>query len=320
MTTNLREKIAGLLYGFAIGDALGLGSELMTRSVVEKKYPDLLTDYSQIVRDAHRSQWKRGEWTTETDTILLLIDSIYERKGIDNIDYATRLQKWFYNHPEDIRSHLRWKLAQPDYSSDPEGVALRIRREMKSDSNPNDGLGRALITGVWNEDVSQNAIGNCKLTHPGSRCEMSAAIIANVANSILWKDEVLPYKTIRESVKKYDPLILKNVELANEGTLSDFDLDNIETYWYVEKALGVSLWALWHCTSPEEALIKIVNEGGDAGTNGAIATGLLGLKYGIGSIDPKYIKGLVNAERIETAVDRLTSVISNRFLSDESLD
>lgn len=42
----------GCLYGQAIGDALGLGSEGLFRDGVEGYYPKGLTKYEQIVPDA----------------------------------------------------------------------------------------------------------------------------------------------------------------------------------------------------------------------------------------------------------------------------
>ncbi|MCC8038340.1 MAG: ADP-ribosylglycohydrolase family protein [Bacteroidales bacterium] len=52
------DRLKGCAYGQAIGDALGLGAEFMTRAEVEKRYPEGLTDYSQIVQTSHTSRWR----------------------------------------------------------------------------------------------------------------------------------------------------------------------------------------------------------------------------------------------------------------------
>lgn len=320
MNIELKDRIAGLLYGYAIGDALGLGTELMSRRVVERKYPDGLTDYSQIVRDAHRSQWERGEWSNDTNYILMLVDSICDNEGISHLDYARRLGEFFKTRPHDITTHLRWVLSHPDYTTDPYGVARKVWIDMKDDASPNDNLGRALIIGIWNENVTQNAIYNCRLTHPRPRCETAAAVIANMANSLLWQHQEVDYETVHNMVKKKNMETLDYVESAHFGTLEDFELGDPETYWYVRKAMGAALWALWHCQSPNEALVKIVNEGGDADTNASLALGLLGLKYGVSAIDRKYIDNLIGAEKIEAAADKLTALLKKKFLNEQPLD
>ena len=316
MDINLKERIAGLLYGVAIGDALGLGTELMTRRVAEKKYPYGLSDYSQIVRDAHRSQWRRGEWSNDTNYVLELVDSICECEGIDHLDYARRLTELYNKDRNDFTTHLRWVLSQPDYTEKPYEVARRVWRDMKEEESPSDALGRALIIGVWNENVKENAEKNCRLTHPKSRCETSAVMIAHMANSILWKDKEVPYETLHDIVKKRNIETLDYLETAHDGNLEDFDLDNMSNYFFVRKAMGAALWALWHCDDPNEALLKIVNEAGDADTNASLATGLLGLKYGVKAFDPKYIDNLIGKERIDEAVDKFTALLQKRFMNE----
>lgn len=320
MEIDLKEKIAGLLYGYAIGDALGIGTEFMPRKVVERKYPDGLTDYSQIIRDAHRSQWQRGEWSNDTNYVLMLVDSLYDNEGVDHLDYARRLGAFFETRPDDITTHLRWVLSQPDYTKDPYVVARRVWLDMKDEESPSDNLGRALIIGLWNENVTRNVIDNCRLTHPKPRCEISATIIAKMANSLLWKGHEVAYETIHDIVKRRNIETLDYIESAHKGTLEDFELGDMDTYWYVRKAMGAALWALWHCQSPDEALIRIVNEGGDADTNASLAIGLLGLKYGVNAIDRKYIDNLVGAEKIEAAVDKLAVLLKKKFLNEQPLD
>ena len=48
------DRFRGCLYGQAIGDALGLGTEFMTDEDIAGKYPHGLQHYKQIYQDSHR--------------------------------------------------------------------------------------------------------------------------------------------------------------------------------------------------------------------------------------------------------------------------
>ncbi len=316
MDISLHDKLAGLLYGFAIGDALGLGTEFMTHRVMAKKYPNGLTNYSQIIRDGHRSQWERGEWSADTHYLLLLGESICQCGQPDPLHYASKLKEWFLTDPSDITTHLRWILSQEDFVDNPYEVAKRTWNMMRDSNAPSDSLGRALMTGIWNDNVEENALAFCRLTHPKSRCETASLIIANIANSLMWEDKALSYDNVMAMAKKGNGEMAEFVETARHGEIEDLHLDDPESCTFTRKAFGAALWSLWHCSSPDEALKIIVNEGGDADTNAALATGLMGLKFGVEAIDSKYIDGLVGKERIESLIDPLADLLQKRFVND----
>ena len=54
---RLLDKLKGTIYGQAIGDALGLGTEGMTDEDMAWKYPNGIRHYSDIFQDRHRKRW-----------------------------------------------------------------------------------------------------------------------------------------------------------------------------------------------------------------------------------------------------------------------
>ena len=94
---TLRERILGTIFGQAVGDALGLSTEFMSRQEVDQFYPNGIEDYSQIVQDDHRRRWQRGDWTDDTDMMLCILDSFVACQKVDILDIARRLKEWMMN-------------------------------------------------------------------------------------------------------------------------------------------------------------------------------------------------------------------------------
>ena len=82
------------------------------------------------------------------------------------------------------------------------------------------------------------------------------------------------------------------LKLVQAEALEELDLDDEINIGYTLKTMAAGLWCVYHAPSFEEGLLAVVNEGGDADTNGAVAGSLLGAKYGYDAIPPRYIKGL----------------------------
>ena len=97
------------------------------------------------------------------------------------------------------------------------------------------------------------------------------------------------------------------------GCFEDLVLDDY-AMGYTLKTLAAALWPLYHCHSFEEGLLKVVNAGGDADTNAAVACSLLGAKYGYSIIPRKYIDGLVRKEYLDNVAKQLLEVLSIPYL------
>ena len=71
MNTNLRDKIAGAIYGFAIGDAMGATTEFMTKSGIKKQYG--------VVKNIIGGGWlnlQPGEVTDDTQMTMCVMSAI----------------------------------------------------------------------------------------------------------------------------------------------------------------------------------------------------------------------------------------------------
>ncbi|MCY3690883.1 MAG: ADP-ribosylglycohydrolase family protein [Chloroflexota bacterium] len=68
---------------------------------------------------------------------------------------------------------------------------------------------------------------------------------------------------------------------------------------------------LWAATTPlnfEDALVALVNSGGDTDTNGALAGAVLGARYGASEIPPRWTSHVSQRERLADLAERLASL------------
>ena len=78
---QILDKIKGTIYGQAIGDALGLGTEFMDDFDMAWKYPNGLTHYSEIYQDRHRRRWAQYYGLIIVDAAL----DVFDGEGIVDV-------------------------------------------------------------------------------------------------------------------------------------------------------------------------------------------------------------------------------------------
>ena len=64
----------------------------------------------------------------------------------------------------------------------------------------------------------------------------------------------------------------------------------------------------------QEGLLKVVNAGGDADTNAAVACAVLGAKYGKNGIPEHYIQGIKRKDEYEEMIRQLTDILMDKFI------
>lgn len=307
----IKGKMFGCLYGQAIGDALGLGSEFMSKDEVIKNYPDGLKNYDQIIQDAHRRRWAKGAWTDDTDMMLCILEG-FENGRFNSHQVAHNFKDWFNGEPMGIGSHTYKVLCMGDYVEQPEMCSKLWWDLSRQQSAANGALMRTSVVGLAENEIEQQAEAICKLTHYDPRCVGSCVIAASIIHNLVWHDRQLSYDEIKDIAQRYDNRILEWVDAAYNSTdISMLDLDETYSIGYTLRTLSAALWCYWHSPSFEEGLLSVVNEGGDADTNGAIAGAILGAKFGFLSIPEHYIDDLHNIEAYHNKITNLIEQILN---------
>lgn len=311
MSNLLKDKFKGTLFGQAIGDALGLGTEFMTKAEVKRYYPDGLADYSQIVQDCHRARWRKGDWTDDTDMTMCIVQAIIDDRELRPLSVARNFKQWFRHVPMGIGRHTCNVLSIGDYTEKPEMVAEKVWEMSGKRSAANGGVMRTSVIGLLGENVEQYAAEICRLTHADPRCVGSCAIVSLMVHSLVYKDEILPIETLVKIGNRYDKRIEPYLRMSWENSLDALVLDDESTMGYTLKTMSAGLWSLYHCSSFEDGLLAVANAGGDADTNGAVAGSLLGARFGYENIPERFIKGLARGNVLEEKAESLLSVLRN---------
>lgn len=91
----MRDKILGVLYGMAIGDAMGMPPELWSRKRVLDTYGEI-TDFLDGHPDNEISfQYKKGNFTDDTSQALTILDSLIETDFVpDGKNIASHILEW----------------------------------------------------------------------------------------------------------------------------------------------------------------------------------------------------------------------------------
>lgn len=313
------DKVRGTLFGQAVGDALGFGTEWVSKKRVAEEYPEGLRSYDQITRYGQIDNWSQGDWTDDTDQMLCILDSLLEKQTVDIHDIAARIHHWAITDGMGMGRTVYTAVHTPGFLDNPMGVAQKLWDESGQQWAANGGLMRTSVLGIWEfqnyKRVEQNAENVCRITHADPRCVGSCVIFCSIVMELVCgnhKVDKLTEKAI-ELGRNFHPEIEIYITKATES-LDALDLDEglnpgeTDRVGYTLKTLGAAFWALNQAESFEDGILKIIHEGGDADTNAAVAGALLGAKFGYETIPQAWIDGLVHYQSLKERVDRFADL------------
>ena len=312
------DRFKGVFYGQAIGDALGLGTEFMDADEMAWKYPTGLRHYNQIFQDRHRKRWKIGGWTDDTDMMLCIAEAVIEDKGVNFMNIAKHFKTWTLGMPMGIGENTYKVLMMGDYTEEPFEVSKMIWEMSKYQSAANGGLMRTSVVGLFPKEVRTCAESICRLTHYDPRCVGSCVIVSELIHALVYGKEPLSRYQMENVSRQYDLSICEYITKAWQ----EQDIKNLVDYehmGYTLVTLSVALWAYWHASSFEDGLLSVVNVGGDADTNAAVACAILGAKYGYSSIPVEYVGDLLYKEELDRVVNGLASICIKSSVNNKTI-
>jgi ADP-ribosyl-[dinitrogen reductase] hydrolase len=271
MHEKILDRLCGCAAGAAIGDALGMPLEFGPPSPPDK-----------LVRSMRPGRLPAGSFTDDTEMALALAESLLARRPLDGADLAHRFVSWYRHNPPDVgiqTAQVLNRIARGESWQTAEQCTLANR----PDSAGNGSLMRCWPAALawWNDrpQLVRDSQLQSRLTHPQPECVAGCTfvncMIAELVNGTAPRQA---FESAQQSVSLPDGM---RQAALNAATRRREELPN--TGW-VRHTLESTVWGLLTTSSFEEALVQVVNLGGDADTAGAVTGALAGAAYGFEAI------------------------------------
>jgi len=299
-----------LLFGVAIGDALGVPVEFKSRQQIKINPVTDMIGYGTY-------NLPPGTWSDDSSLSFCLAEALTHDFDLNTI--AQNFIKWYTKNYWTARGEVFDVGRATRYAiiNLIKGVRPDIAGGYDASSNGNGSLMRIapLLFYIADKPINER-YEICRqvssITHGHIRSVVACFYYLEFARLLLnSKDKFDIYLNLKTTVKEYlykqsidktelqlfDRILNENVFELNEA--------DINSSGYVLHTLEASLWCLLTTNNYADAVLKAVNLGDDTDTTAAVTGGLAGLLYGYESIPDNWIHQLARKEDIEDLAIRM---------------
>lgn len=315
----MKNKVLGVLYGMAIGDAMGMPPELWSRKRVLEHYGEIKGFLDGCPDNVISYQYKAGQFTDDTSQALTILDSLIETGFVPiGKNIAEHILKWakrenaFGNNILGPTSKVALKLFQEGKSAKEfsdeavsNGAAMRIAP-----------IGTLFEPGQSKElchyvaDVSQ-------ITHTSDITIAGAAMIAMAVASAMYCGDREQMIEAALSVEEYAMSLGASTPCPSLSARTKLGVRLAKEYQDDEKAFLENLYNLvgagvntsesvptalaiaYYSFDVKKCALMCANLGGDTDTIGAMATAICGGACGLEGIPSDYIDTIKRANHID---------------------
>lgn len=297
---TLHDRYRGALLGLAVGNALGLPAESLSRDAIGRIFPEGIRDIDPAET--------RLPGDDDLAQAVLIAEAILEHDTLGNDDLARRLLDWFESNGRGMGHQTRAVLNALKHGMLP-SEAARAVWEATGGTAGNEAVMRgAPIAMRWRLDPARLRVeteNSARITHHDPRCGWSALAV-NLAVAGALNGRPSSIETIAAMLEEAEvgPITVQAARWTAGHTLEDLRLDT-SARGFALKSMQVALWCLESGADVERSLIAVVEAGGDTGANGAVAGAILGALHGASSIPPRWVGRIAQGERLAAIADQL---------------
>lgn len=295
------ERLYGGLFGFCVGDALGVPVEFSSR---EERWRDPVKE----MRGYGTYHQPFGTWSDDTSMMLCLIDAMTEGYTAEKL--AHNFVEFYQNarftpHGEvfDIGGSTREAIARICAGVSPAACGGRTERD-----NGNGSLMRILPAAYLGQAYRAEEFIHLteeisSITHGHKRAVLACIFYTKLADRLIRgdrKEEALDH-AIRFLEKNCQSSYAD--EFGNFGrilhkTVIDAPEEEIWSSGYVIDTLEAVIWAFFKGEDYRSTVLTAINLGGDTDTIAGIAGGLAGICYGFSDIPQNWVQCVARKEEL----------------------
>ncbi len=298
---NRENKIYGGLFGFCVGDALGVPVEFSTREEREQ-------DPIKEMRAYGTYHQPFGTWSDDTSLTICLIDAINRGYSVQRVakNFVKFYEKGYftpYGEVFDIGNSTRDSIIKISTGKNPIDCGGRTEID-----NGNGSLMRILPIAFYGKKLNGQELVKLieeisSLTHGHNRSKLACIFYVEFAIQIIegyGKEESLD-RTIAfinsHCMKSYADEF-RNFEKILTKKIVNVTRDEIKSTGYVIDTLEAVLWTFFNADGYRDTILKAINLGGDTDTIAAIVGGIAGIYYGVNDIPKEWIQSIVKKEEL----------------------
>ncbi len=332
------EKLIGAILGLAVGDALGVPVEFISR---RKLAGDPVT--GMLAYGTHHQP--AGTWSDDTSMVLATLESLAidleARQPLEHQDYRglmVRFASWLnhaaftpYGQTFDVGGTTARAIGHFNQGVQP--LECGCTGDL---DNGNGSLMRILpvvfyLHAIFGPDFEKTAdhlanrnaftvIHNLSsLTHAHPRSQLACGIYCCIAARLLG-EPALPLSIainigLINALDYYGSRKLFAAEMSHFHRLFSHGFPNlpeqsIKSSGYVVDTLEAAIWCLYNTDNYRDCVLKAVNLGEDTDTIAAVAGGLAGLHYGVAAIPDEWLELLAKKSFILELCDRFNRAMA----------
>jgi ADP-ribosyl-[dinitrogen reductase] hydrolase len=244
----------------------------------------------RLVREMRSGRLPAGSFTDDTEMMLALAESMLAHRPLDPADLAERFADWYQAGPDDVGNHTSAVLSRVARGEPWEPVVMSVQGR-RPHSAGNGSVMRCFPVALahWHDldQLLADSRLQSRVTHPHPECEAGSAFVCAAIVNLL---QGIPPVAALASAADLAELPAQLRRVVQEAPSRK--REELENSGWVRHTLESAAWGLLTTGSFEEAVLQVVNLGGDADTAGAVVGALAGAAHGLAAIPIRWREAL----------------------------